>query len=96
MAYGSAASASSSEFSRVFLSGSTVSGNVAGVEGGGISNDRGEVTLTSSTVTGNTARRGEGIHNEIFEDYGEGIITLDAASSVTGNTPNDCVSTDAC
>ena len=85
------------EFSRVFLVGSRVSGNVARHKGGGISNWWGEVTLTSSTITGNTGRRGGGgIYNDLDEDYGDGITTLDADSSVTGNTPDDCVGTPAC
>ena len=58
--------------------------------GGGISN-RDTLTLEGSIVTTNTAgSQGGGISN------GGGTVTLDATSSVTGNTPDDCVGTLAC
>lgn len=65
---------------------SRVSGNTAAAgPGGGILNDFGSVSMTGSKVTGNTAASGGG-----------GIHTIGGAStclnsSVSGNTPNNCV-----
>ena len=78
------------------LTSSTVSGNTAMLRGGGIAN-AGSVTLRSSVVTQNTAVLGlpdddpsvllfgGGIFN-----YPTGAVTL-RRSSVSGNTPDDCV-----
>jgi hypothetical protein len=63
--------------------------NTAG-QGGGIFN-RNSLTLDGSTVTNNDAGDGGGIFNEA-----PGTVTLDGSSSVTGNTPNNCVGTPAC
>ena len=62
------------------LTNSTVSGNTAGDDGGGISNNNnGTLTLTNSTVSGNTAGdNGGGINNN-------GTMTL-TNSTVSGNT----------
>jgi hypothetical protein len=48
--------------------------------GGGISNGSGSLTLINSEVRGNVADAGGGIDNI------NGVVTLDAASRVTGNT----------
>ena len=76
------------------MAGSRIAGNTAGYTGGGIENTRGTVTLSASTVTANVVgdrelgSQGAGIHNR-----DGGTVTLDSTSSVTGNTPYDCVGT---
>jgi nitrous oxidase accessory protein NosD len=68
----------------VTLHSSTVSGNTAALDGGGIDNNGGTVRLLSSTVSGNTAGgSGGGIYNN------GGTVSLEN-SSVSGNIPNDC------
>jgi hypothetical protein len=70
----------------------TINGNTSVRQGGGIHNEHGgAVTLRFSTVTGNTAQDaggtgifGGGIYNNLA------TVILDR-SSVTGNTPDDCV-----
>ncbi|MGH2616439.1 MAG: hypothetical protein ACRDJC_14445, partial [Thermomicrobiales bacterium] len=66
------------------LTGCTVSGNTAGA-GGGIYNFFGTGELINSTVSGNTADFGGGIFNN------GGMVTLDAASRVTGNDADPTV-----
>lgn len=68
------------------LAGATVSSNTSEVDGGGIcSLDAGTVTLLSSTVNSNTVgRSGGGILN------GGISVTLDAASVVENNEPDNC------
>jgi hypothetical protein len=81
-------------FGTVTLSGSSVNGNIASANGGGIYNGGGTVRLLSSQVSGNTASATIGSGGGIFNDTSRlivGIITLDAASSVSGNSPDDCV-----
>jgi hypothetical protein len=65
--------------------GSSVSGNTADLDGGGIFNDFGTVTLQAgSSVSGNTADLdGGGIEN-----FG-GTVTLEASNLVCGNTQDD-------
>ena len=75
------------------INNSTVNNNRAGGDGGGIANGiplpgpmplpGGALTLNHSQVTGNTAAHGGGIFNN------GGTVTL-AATSVTGNTPDNC------
>jgi hypothetical protein len=80
---------------------SAVGSNTAGTYaqdnygGGGILN-RGQLTLTGSTVRGNSIGGDPGGGGGIFNWQGEGTVALDAGSSVTGNTPDDCVGTPAC
>jgi hypothetical protein len=51
--------------------------------------------LSDSVVRGDRAgTEGGGIH--LITDWSGGSVTLSADSSVTGNTPDDCVGTDAC
>jgi hypothetical protein len=51
--------------------------------------------LTDSTVTRNTAGvRGGGVRNAPYDEGG--TVTLEGTSSVTGNTPDDCVGTPSC
>ncbi len=59
----------------------------------GISTKWGRLDLVDSTVTGNTAASHGG---GIFVVDGTTTVTLDATSSVTGNTPDDCYGTSAC
>lgn len=81
----------------VTLIGSTIGGNTAGTRGGGIYNTGGTVELADSTVSANTASTGGGgIWNGDGPGDVPGVVTLDGASSVTGNTPDDCVGTPAC
>lgn len=79
------------------LDGSRVAGNAAGLRGGGIWSN-GRVTLLGTAVIGNAAgRRGGGIWSRQDAAQGPvGVVTLDSTSSVTENTPDDCVGTDAC
>jgi hypothetical protein len=71
------------------LDGCLISGN----DGGGITTHWGELVLIGTTITANTAARpGGGIH--VVD--GSTSVTLDATSSVTGNTPDDCYGTTAC
>jgi hypothetical protein len=75
------------------LNNSSVNNNRAGGDGGGIANGiplpgpmplpGGALTLNHSQVTGNTAAHGGGIFNN------DGTVSL-AATSVTGNTPDNC------
>jgi hypothetical protein len=71
------------------INNSQVSNNTAGGNGGGIANGispmltGGALTLNHSQVTGNTAAHGGGIFNS------GGTVTL-AATSVTGNNPDNC------
>ena len=75
------------------INNSTVNNNRAGGDGGGIANGiplpgpmplpGGALTLNHSQVTGNTAAHGGGIFNN------GGTVTL-AATSVTGNHPDNC------
>ena len=75
------------------LNNSSVNNNRAGGDGGGIANGiplpgpmpliGGALTLNHSQVTGNAAAHGGGIFNN------GGTVTL-AATSVTGNTPDNC------
>ncbi len=59
---------------------STVSGNVAANEGGGLWNGTGVMTIDASTITGNVAGDGGGI----FNDSVSGDITL-TNSTISGN-----------
>ena len=81
------------------LTDSTILGNQARSSGGGVYNGDsasgtgGEtVTLIGTTVAGNVARHvGGGIgSNESWS------VTLDADSSVTGNTPDNCFPASIC
>jgi hypothetical protein len=68
--------------------------NSTGYRGGGISN-WGTLRLVDSTVSDNTASdRAGGLYNDINESVGS--VILKGSSSVTGNTPDDCVGTPAC
>ena len=84
------------------LRASTVSGNTATTgHGGGIVNV-GLLALVASTVSGNTAAtEGGGIWNSQGGPgprgpIPPGTVTLDGASTATGNDPDDCVGTPAC
>ena len=70
-----------------------VSGNSALQDGGGIETRWGQLALVATTVTGNTAGRHGG---GIFVTDDSTSVTLDATSSVTGNTPDDCYGTPVC
>jgi hypothetical protein len=79
---------------------STLSGNSAsyrGAEdamGGGLYvSRRATVSLLATTVTGNVAT---GSGGGVYVGGANATFTLDAASSVTGNGPDDCVGTLAC
>jgi hypothetical protein len=62
-----------------------VSGNTAGLFGGGIWNF-GSLTLSDSTVSGNTAGiNGGGIYSP------SGGVTLTGTNTFVNNNPNDCV-----
>jgi nitrous oxidase accessory protein NosD len=78
-------------FATVTLSSSSISLNTATRYGGGIYNS-GTLNLVSSSVTRNAASAvagsGGGIYNGALS---LGVVTVDALSSVTGNTPDDCV-----
>jgi hypothetical protein len=77
---------------------SVMVGNTARHEGGGVYiHSAGVLTLIGSHITRNTAGdSGGGIFNFDDDPRWAGTVTLDAASSVTGNTPDDCVGTTAC
>jgi predicted outer membrane repeat protein len=71
--------------------GSSVTDNMSFRSGGGIFN-RGTLAVRHSSVTGNIAgASGGGIRNT-----STGTVVLDAAASVSDNTPDDCVGTPAC
>jgi hypothetical protein len=78
------------ELSRV--EGNTSESALPGPGGGGVFN-RGRLILRDSSITGNTSTTdpGGGIYNA-----GDGTVVLRGTSSVTGNTPDDCVGTPAC
>ena len=61
--------------------------------GGGIGTQWGELVLVDTTITANTATQHGG---GIFVVDDSTSVTLDATSSVTGNTPDDCYGTTAC
>jgi hypothetical protein len=82
----------------VTLTRSTVSDNDAGGRGGGAFNTgptgpsaSARLALESSTIRNNTADLGGGVLN-----MDEGLVTLDAQSSVVDNDPDNCIGTDAC
>ena len=64
-----------------------------GALGGGIGTHWGELVLVETTITGNTATQHGG---GIFVEEDSTSVTLDATSSVTANTPDDCFGTSAC
>jgi predicted outer membrane repeat protein len=64
--------------------GCTITQNNATSSGGGIYTN-GVVTLDDTDVTSNTAASGGGVYN------GSGPVTLQNGSTVSGNTPNNCV-----
>jgi hypothetical protein len=68
-----------------------MTGNTAFVNGGGVYLDAGTVSLQSaSTVTGNTAFvSGGGFYND------GGVVNL-GDTTVSGNTPDDCVGVAGC
>jgi hypothetical protein len=69
----------------------SVTSNTSGQLGGGMFTEAGSVTLSGTTVSGNTAGSGiypgGGIYNLT------GTVTLLDGSTVSGNTPDDCVVT---
>ena len=81
----------------VTLTHTPVRGNEAGGLGGGVFQvgqgrfEPASLTLEGTAISENDADDGGGIFNT-----DDGIVTLDAQSSVTGNSPNNCVDTDAC
>ncbi|MEZ4709298.1 MAG: tandem-95 repeat protein [Caldilineaceae bacterium] len=62
---------------------STISGNTATHDGGGIYINSGTVTVTDSTISGNTAVSGGGIYNT-----NSGTVTV-TNSTISGNTASD-------
>jgi hypothetical protein len=71
--------------------GTNVTGNRADGRGAGVFN-AGALVLEGTAIVSNTAeKRGGGIFNVTA-----GTVSLDGVSSVTGNTPDDCVGTSAC
>lgn len=72
----------------ISLKDSTITGNVASQDGGGILTDSSEVTLDNSTIATNQAGRdGGGIYARIAK---KGLIKLRNGSVVAGNQPNQC------
>jgi hypothetical protein len=72
----------------VAISGSVLSGNFAGGDGGlggGIFND-GTLTLSASNVTGNSAEVGGGIYNATFSNGPFASLTVSSGSTVSGNS----------
>ena len=76
------------DFAELVLNSTQVSDNTTlQGRGGGIWNFGGTVSLREfSSVTGNSAAEAGGIFNE-----GGNNLSIDSSSSVTGNTPNNCV-----
>lgn len=73
---------------QIWVSGSTVDGNVATDQGGGVFVDDATLSLTNSTVSGNDAPAGGGIGiGEDFMDDGETLRI--EATTVVGNTGAD-------
>jgi len=64
---------------------STVRGNVAQRQGGGLFVEQGKITLTGSRVTQNRANEGGGAFITA-----EGTLTLESGASVINNTPTNC------
>jgi nitrous oxidase accessory protein NosD len=92
--FGEGGGISNSAGATVSLTSSTVARNEAWEgSGGGIWNG-GDLTLHDAVVRGNETTADEG-GGGIFNS-GAGTVTLDASSSVAGNTPDDCVGTPAC
>jgi predicted outer membrane repeat protein len=72
----------------VSLKNTTLSGNVAAQDGGGILNEKSEIVLDNSKVIDNQAgRNGGGIYSRTAT---KGIIKLRNGSAVTGNQPDQC------
>ncbi len=74
------------------LTGCTVSTNTSGNGVGIASNGTGDgatVTLTDCQITGNTATKAN--DGGILNEASRGMLTLQNGSSVTGNTPSNCV-----
>lgn len=78
---------------RLTLKSCLITGNTSAQDGGGIRTRRGQLDLIGTTITGNRAARHGG---GLFVLEGTTEVTLDATSSVTGNTPDDCFGTTAC
>jgi hypothetical protein len=75
--------------------GSRIVGNRSGSRGGGIFNNR-NLSLVDTVVRHNRASEiGGGIYNEDFLGT-PGTVEIDAGSSVSRNSPDDCVGTTAC
>lgn len=72
----------------ISLKDSTVSGNIAAQDGGGILTDSSEVDLDNSKVTDNRAGRlGGGIYARVGK---KGLIKVRNGSVITGNLPDQC------
>ena len=71
----------------------SVTGNTSTGAGGGIGTHWGQLDLVGTTITGNQAATYGG---GIFVQDGSTTVTLDATSSVSDNTPDDCYGTPAC
>ncbi len=67
---------------------STISGNVAGDQGGGVYNSGGRVELRNSTITDNVANSGGGVFARRFSSQIDSLTTL-FSSIVAGNAGND-------
>jgi hypothetical protein len=80
-------------------SGSVVENNEATEQGGGIYNtfqgpNKGNVTLeTGSAVSSNSAGTGTDKGGGVYNNAA--TLTVDAVSSITSNTPDQCISTTA-
>jgi hypothetical protein len=70
--------------------------NPLGNGGGGGLWNHGALTLLDSVVRDNVVSEGDDRGGGIWNDEVSGSVTLDAASSVTDNIPDDCVGTPAC
>ncbi|MBO3680246.1 hypothetical protein [Streptomyces sp. NEAU-YJ-81] len=68
------------------LQSTTVSGNIATLNGGGLFNHAGNAQIIGNNITGNTANGGQG--GGIFTEGGAVSVI---ATNVTGNNPNNCV-----
>ncbi len=68
----------------VNLSGVAVSGNVAGIDGGGVFNSDGELTMNHCTISGNSAQHG----GSVYVGRSTALTDLDN-STVSGNSAYD-------
>jgi predicted outer membrane repeat protein len=71
----------------VMISNCTLTGNTCGVDGGSLSNDGGQMTVSASSFSGNSANSGGGIYNGGVNSFG-GTLTVTGCTFTGGLAAN--------